>query len=585
MQRWLHVFPNSAVFKQTELKMQQQLKRIKPYKALPPEETIRKIRTILESLDFHFIETPVKTDAFFRSFCLSIINPENRQIVFSTYGKGISKDWALASAWGEMVERIQNLAFYMSLIYSVRPEIPNQTDNIFSYFPDEKILSLSDDSGVLFENNFLKLTGNKLNNSRSDGKIIGVPFYNYFKKEESFFPFRALQVMVGSNGMCSGNTPKEALIQGISEIFERYVLKCLYLKPFCPPDIPLSVFENTEIQQKISKLESEFGYKVQIKDCSMDKRYPVIGVLVQNKNNAYAFHLGADPSPITALERCLTEMFQGGTICFRSKKEMEQNVPYDLKSPFWKKNLSRTIRAYAGHWPPAILSNEPSYVFKRFNHPVSVSDKEDLEYLFTILRDEGREVYIRNNSFLGHPSYFVYIPELSEITSFPDSTFSTVFLDFDKFLPLIPTLKNNPVQNHAEMAGALGKYILSSPEKQFNITDYTKYISSQPVLEISGELLLALLNFSLLKGKVTSHFTPENINSNNFLSLIFQKHGDFKPSEIFQKINLPDCFECNDCAFTLECNLKYISDIWEKVKIKMKSDLIDQTDLFYLENE
>jgi len=375
------------------------LNRIKKYKASLPEDTINKIKTVLESLGMEFQEEEVHGNNLFKALSLSVINPENKEMVFRTYGKGTTNQWARASAYGEMIERIQNHAFYSTLYYPTQPKITNKNYTGFKYYPDEKVFSLKDNKSLDFITNYQTLTSLAQNEILSNS-AIGIPYINLFENKTEYFPFRAMQAVVGSNGMCSGNTREEALIQGISEVFERYVLKSFYLSPFCPPEIPLMYFEGTDIYHKINQLEKKHNFLIEIKDCSLGKGYPVIGIFVENCNGGYAFHLGADPSPVTALERCFTEIFQGGSICFQSINELNMNLPYNLDSDFWKKNLSQTISAYAGQWPNAIFKDTPSYPFTGFDHPISLSDKEDLNYLLNILKRENKKIYIQTSGNL-----------------------------------------------------------------------------------------------------------------------------------------------------------------------------------------
>lgn len=524
--------------------MEKHLTRKKPYKARPPRETIFSIKQILEGLGFVLFEEPVTGSNLFNSIRLNAINPANGQIIFSTFGKGITVDWAAASAWGEMLERISNLAFYMMLIYPTQPELFIEEGNDFKYYPDEKVFSMRDHIDEAFVKNYIALTGQKLVPRNLNCKVTGIPFLNISTQKTEYFPFRAILTFVGSNGMCSGNTREEALIQGISEIFERYVLKAFYLNPFSPPDIPLHLFEGTEISQKIDQVMAHFGYRVTIKDCSMGRAYPVVGVLIRDKQNGYAFHLGADPSPITALERCFTEMFQGGNICFQSIEELHENLPYNLGSNFWMKNFSLTISAYAGQWPGTILEDKMDYHFNGFPHPDSTSDEDDLQYLLSILKNESRQIFVRDNSFLGQPAYYIYIPGMSEMTNQPDHSFSSVFLEFDYFIPVLTNLENSSEEKITEMKELINRYIEASPNKEFRTSDYFLYNKKHPIAGLSSKQLLELLTISKAKGSW--------------------------PEELFNNFHLPHCFNCNDCELEEVCNYSYLLGLWEKLKKMMR---------------
>lgn len=57
--------------------------------------------------------------------------------------------------------------------------------------------------------------------------VCSIPFTNARNGEVVYFPVNLLDNLYGSNGMSEGNTEYEALVQGLSEIIERYVKRKL----------------------------------------------------------------------------------------------------------------------------------------------------------------------------------------------------------------------------------------------------------------------------------------------------------------------------------------------------------------------
>ena len=51
-----------------------------------------------------------------------------------------------------------------------------------------------------------------------------------------------VQLLCGTTGLCAGNTPEEAMLQGLMEVFERYAVKKLYQYGLTPPEIPAAPF-------------------------------------------------------------------------------------------------------------------------------------------------------------------------------------------------------------------------------------------------------------------------------------------------------------------------------------------------------
>ena len=62
-----------------------------------------------------------------------------------------------------------------------------------------------------------------------------------------------------------------------------------------------------------------------------------------------------------------------------------------------------------------MLHGEESYRFKEFNHLLGESNAYDLKYSLDLIEKMGYHVYIRNNSFLGFPAYYVVVPGMSQI--------------------------------------------------------------------------------------------------------------------------------------------------------------------------
>ncbi|MFH0878832.1 MAG: YcaO-like family protein, partial [Lentisphaerota bacterium] len=472
--------------------IQQSLSRTKPYKAASPEQTIGVIQKILHNLGVSFVEEPIEGQGPFFSYCLRVVDATNHQTVFQTMGKGLTDAYARASAYGELIERLQNLAFFIMLKYPTESELGLDPDTPFKYFPDERFIAwtdLSPHAAHLFRKGSPGLSSDPYQEQR----IKAVPFWNVFGGQMEYLPFRHFQLVVGSNGMCSGNTKKEALIHGLCEVFERHVLKRMFTNPFCPPPIPPDLFSGHAIHQQMRRLMQDKGCDISIKDCSLGKRLPVLGLLITDRQGRYAFHLGADPSPVTALERCFTEMFQGGAVCFNDGAERPDTLCDLSSSSFWRMQLHLNIRSYQGHWPSRLFSPEPDYAFNGFAHPSSISDAGDLQGLLQLMKTERLELLIRDNSFLGFPSYHVYLPGLSEMSNVVDHSFVNECLLLDRHLPALTRLHAAGSAQKQGLAAAIASYAAAAPSGQFRVGDYLAYYPGHPVAGLSQEQLAALL--------------------------------------------------------------------------------------------
>jgi len=110
--------------------------------------------------------------------------------------------------------------------------------------------------------------------------------------------------------MAAGNTLEEALVQGISEIFEHYVQE-QYLKN--PPkelhEISINLM-NTSNQNIINNIE-KLGKKIKIFDLSYNYKVPVcMSVLYNTISYNYIINFSSAPTIQIAIERALTELYQ-----------------------------------------------------------------------------------------------------------------------------------------------------------------------------------------------------------------------------------------------------------------------------------
>ena len=101
------------------------------YKDAAPDETIKRISQALNEVGVHMEATFLEPVANVVSVLLA--DPEHG---FETYGKGTSRKWALASAYGEAAERFQNRMLYESPAYAPDDKAP------FYEWPDEERVTL-----------------------------------------------------------------------------------------------------------------------------------------------------------------------------------------------------------------------------------------------------------------------------------------------------------------------------------------------------------------------------------------------------------------------------------------------------------
>jgi len=258
-----------------------------------PSKTVQNIKNILSRYGISINEVQWNHVRF---NCWSVRIEIKQSYGFGTCGKGISREYALASAYAELMERLHTFPIRIGghCADSVEQSIPQCLRN-------KKIISMDN-----IRKSFLfKMSKEK--------KYVCVPFYHYNSRECVYLPYnKPFWNFIGSNGYCAGNTPQEAIIQGICEIFERFVLKELFMDASIRlPSVPYNLIKDLKSQKIISRIKQK-GWNVIVKDCSLGGRFPVVGcLLINDQKTHYHFHLGSAPVFDTAIQRCLTETAQG----------------------------------------------------------------------------------------------------------------------------------------------------------------------------------------------------------------------------------------------------------------------------------
>ncbi|SHH74040.1 YcaO-like family protein [Clostridium grantii] len=417
------------------------------FKSKNPEETVEYIQYILKQHQIE-VEEEWKDESLANTYSLRL-SIKNTNI--GTNGKGLTKGYARASAYAEFLERFQNN------LLSIYPRTRLSEDNIY-YSYDEKLMEVKD---VIEDNNELikKLFKDRnIENANFDEKsdlllrlhkaeymltkrqniFITVPFYSKRKKGVNYLPYNIYASMYGSNGMCAGNTPQEAIIQGLSEIIERYVQKKIIQGQYSLPDIPIQYIEKfPEIYVRYKKLKSIEGFSFFLKDCSLGGKYPVAAlVIVENNSGYFGVKLGCHPDFGVAMERALTEAAQGGNItdyCRRSKLDFSNNFVDN------EVNITNTFKTGRGQYPYSLFKKEKSFEFIPVRDVSEMNDQSVLDYMINEVIGEEYDILIRDVSYLNFPSFHIIIPNMSEMGSGDNKGFDLV-----AGMTLVEYLINNP---------------------------------------------------------------------------------------------------------------------------------------------
>jgi len=591
------------------------------YKDSDPLKTIGRIRSILSQLGVVTREDWGQ----YNNGCYSLNLQIDGTVLFSN-GKGTSPAYALASAYGELVERLQNLAF-VRLNRGMGKEAVGYRD--FCFAPDEKLLSIDEllDSGGEWLSVF---TGKAV--SREDKKdilvkwqsadfygngesFISLPYYNITNEEICHMPEVMLMNMYGSNGMCAGNTAEEALVQGLSEVIERHVMRKIILDRITPPTIPESYISTNSpvLNGIIKRLESKGDFRITVKDCSLGKGFPAVSVIFSDrKSHSYKVKFGAHPVFEIALERCLTELLQGDNINNMNWLQRFSFLEEDIDSI---DNMTLMFTNSSGCYPVELFDEKSSYAFTEFRDTGGYDNSRMLSYLIGLLQESGCSILLRDVSFLGFPAFHVVVPFFSEIQDLDLRVIQRVS-GMKKAGEIIMRLENanndelSQVVDYFSNVGCFGSYTsLVEPlhkslgsafpwksiktelfismayykmghfKKAYEVmTGFVKSVSSR-YSEANNTYFCCMRDYlgALANGmnseteilNILSRFYAENIVDKTLSSLK-------NPNEVFMNCSRLECFNCSACQYVKHCMYLPAERLYMKLKDVYARNVINQ---------
>lgn len=390
-------------------------------KDLPLEKTIANMTEILANLGMK-IEVASWRNIVPNVWSLHIRDAASPMCF--TNGKGATKESALCSALGEFIERLNCNFFYNEQYFG--EEIANSE---FVHYPNEKWFKPdSNDAlpdGLLDEycleifNPDDELRGSHLidtNSGNIERGICAIPYVRQSDGQAVYFPVNLVDNLYLSNGMSAGNNLHEAQVQCLSEIFERAVKKQIIEQEIVLPDVPQQVLEQyPNILAGIEALEQQ-GFPVVIKDASLGGKFPVMCVTLMNPKTGGVFaSFGAHPSLEVALERSLTELLQGRS--FEGLNDVPRPT-FNSLAVTEPENFVEHFIDSTGVISWRFFSAKKDYEFCQWDF--SGSNQQECEYLFGILKDLGKEVYVATfNDLLenkqGAIACRIIVPDYSEV--------------------------------------------------------------------------------------------------------------------------------------------------------------------------
>ena len=373
-----------------------------------PTDTINAVQEFLRGKDIHVEET--NTTCMGSCYAVTLV-VENTNLFVN--GKGSSLEFARASAYGELMERVLTKVLFR---YNYYDRYSKERDTIF--FEDEVLFDEAEYKNHLSELGLRNCDYHSALDVQKyftafSSKLVMEPFNTINGEKTKYFPVSVLDVLFGTNGMAFGNTLEEAKTQALSEVFERYCNKEIIKKEIIMPQIPAdgSIFKD-RLLEEIVEVKEKTGLEVTIYDASLGKGYPVISVIFENKeNNTYFVKFGAHFDINVATERCLTEMFQGRR---NNQSDYMKEKTYLDDSLWRKKNLESILHTGDGYYPVDVVNGGISeYKFEKW--PEFDSNSEALEFYTNKLLEISDEVYFKVYKEKGFNVVRYLIPQVSQI--------------------------------------------------------------------------------------------------------------------------------------------------------------------------
>lgn len=572
------------------------------HKDRDPKDTIKKIKNILLEMG---VSVHITDRDSFSDHCHSVRLETKGIPGVGVNGKGTSESLALASAYAEFIERLLNRVIFREsygsygLMKMHDHQLPDSVEMSYGELLDEQRNVLE----CLFKEDPEKLS------IPSNRMFECVPFYNVTCSKIEYLPLRLIKHACMTNGMCAGNTPEEALSHGLCEISERYVARQISTpkEQYKLPTIPSSsINKDKELSKLIAILKSN-GFNVIIKDCSLEGSFPVVATIIA-RNGKCIVRFGSDPVFSVAVQRCITETFQGIGSSDTEFDAMAERIDLSIKT----KNP-----AYFEAASLLLSSGKPKYP-QAFQNKFS-GNADALKLLTGNIQKKGYSIYVRDASYLGFPVYHVFIPGMSELEMLSQNTLDIICnSNFVKkcLLGLKKTTPSNMRKCLTMLDNSLGSPLpFRTPEEMINVISEIKLEHSVHYNDYCmPEYLLALMcnrigdfekAFNYLDAVVKKYqfANPEDLNYFLCSLLYFKFKSDntskedqkstleeffgkdlaeevilsfSKPNNTFRELSVPECGDCSVCQVSKQCYFDKWKELDLKVIKKMKENPIDQ---------
>lgn len=278
-------------------------------KAVPPAETVRRVKAVLDEKCAGVLEETrrVDTGRLGIPVFLGVCGPAARQVMPTRkqMGKGASPEQAEASALMELVERFSYFSFWAEEGNFKRLTWNQARDRFGEALMDigQVIRSVDDELSRQGAERIMDLVRWRF-----------CPALNVATGREEMVPLDWFKVLNEFNGSSAGNSPEESVLQGACELVERHV--CARIdKALCEvPTIRQETLADPVLRELCEKFRKN-GVTLLLKDFTWGMPVPTVAAIAWDERtfpglSEIVYTAGTAATPAKAAVRAVTEVAQ-----------------------------------------------------------------------------------------------------------------------------------------------------------------------------------------------------------------------------------------------------------------------------------
>ena len=414
-------------------------------------------------------------------------------------GKGFSYYEALASAYGELMERLQSGYLFRKIVKT--PPGKKNDGNLTKLFL--KFLNIDENEINTINNSFIQLQ-----NITSQYECID--FYTYKEKEKITIPSIVLDMIYGTNGLGAGNNREEALLQCFCEIIERSTSKAI-IECKKNDNRITDITEYFKVHGYMERIPKNIKGDVKVLDLSSIQGLPALGVLLIDKEmHRYIFKISAHPLIQVAFDKVISELFQGRKYS-EIKEEMFPIITNVDSSS--EANLDRIFAIGIGEYPLWILgsrknANTISAIWNDYENMNDVSKWNNA--IAQTIENMGYRILYCNHSKESFSTNQVIIPNYSEVTRI-DTDNIEAQVSFEKAKNIIAT-GGFTKENILFIIDCFDKMLFGEGETLADILNVPVDYRYSGLDAVNINLFTAMLNLAIQKYDTSSHYMRKYLN-------------------------------------------------------------------------